>query len=47
MQVMQMDPRFMKVFQVLTGIDLAAMGEAQAKKEANDEEIAKREEAEE
>lgn len=26
MQVMQSDPRYMEVFQVMTGIDLSAMG---------------------
>jgi len=31
MQVMQMDPRFMEVFQELTGLDLGAMGEQKAK----------------
>lgn len=54
MQVMQMDPRFMEVFQVLTGIDLEAMGAAAAKrdeedaatKKKNEEERKKREEEE-
>lgn len=33
MQAMQMDPRFMEVFQELTGLDLRSMGEERAKQE--------------
>ena len=32
-QMMQMDPRFMEIFKELTGIDLGAMGEQQAKRD--------------
>ena len=38
MQVMQMDPRFMDVFSVLTGLDLNELQKDRAKQQEQDEE---------
>ena len=40
MQAMQTDPRFMEVFQELTGLDLRSMGEERAKHEEESKEAA-------
>lgn len=45
-QAMQTDPRFGEVFQELTGIDLAAMGDAKRKDEEETKEMAEKREAE-
>lgn len=47
MQLMQSDQRFMEVFQVVTGIDLAAMQEKQFEDQSKTEETKKQREAEE
>jgi len=46
MQVMQRDPRFMEVFQVLTGIDFMDMQSQQMKRKEQEEEIRKKMEEE-
>lgn len=46
MQLMQTDPRFMQVFQVITGIDLEAMQEQQFKNRDKMDELKKQKEAE-
>ena len=46
MQLMQSDPRFMEIFQVLTGIDLMKMQEDQMQNKEMSEEMKKKAEAE-
>lgn len=46
MQFVQADPRFMDIFQELTGIDLMAMKGEQMKRKEHDEERRKKEEEE-
>lgn len=47
MQCMQMDPRFMEVFQELTGLDLGKMQADHAKSEEESKEAQAKREAEE
>ena len=47
MQMMQMDPRFMDVFQVITGLDLSKMQEQKFAQEAKSEELRKKKEQDE